>query len=145
MKRPREVFFSFAESDRPQAEALVSCLRAHGVHVWFAPHDVAGATHWQAEIGDALKRCDWFMVLVTPHSVQRMWVRREVTYALNRQDLERRITPIVHDGCDPEQLSWVLTLIQAEPTGVDLCARLLANWGVTFEPASTAPLDPTPP
>ena len=78
----REVFLSHASQDHEQAQWLRKILVAHGVPVWFSPHHIQGAHQWQDEIGAALQRCGWFMILLTPHAVKSMWVKRELHYAL---------------------------------------------------------------
>ena len=78
----REVFLSHAGKDHAKARWLKAVLAAHDVPVWFSPHNIAEAQQWQNEIGDALTRCGWFMILLTPNSVKSMWVKRELEYAV---------------------------------------------------------------
>ncbi len=78
----REVFLSHASRDQARARRLRELLLAHDVPVWFSPHHLRGAQQWQDEIGAALARCAWFMVLLTPNAVKSMWVKRELNYAL---------------------------------------------------------------
>ena len=66
---PKEVFLSHALQDRRLATRLAGILRAHGGPVWFSRTSIVWAQQWHDEIGVALKRCDWFLVLLTPHSV----------------------------------------------------------------------------
>lgn len=67
---PTEVFISHSSHDRAFADELVTVLTAHGVRVWYSPVNIQGAQHWQDEIGLALARCDWFLiVLLIPPSV----------------------------------------------------------------------------
>ena len=66
---PNEVFLSHSDVDRPFAASLVEVLRRHGVPVWYSPTDILGAQQWHDEIGAALRRCDWFVLILSPNSV----------------------------------------------------------------------------
>lgn len=108
----REVFLSHASKDHAQTRKLRDCLVAHDVPVWFSPHHIRGAQRWQDEIGQALERCGWFMVLLTPHSVASMWVKRELNYALIEKRYQHRIVPILLKDCEYRKLSWTLPQFQ---------------------------------
>jgi hypothetical protein len=108
----REVFLSHASQDHEAAHRLRELLVAHGVPVWFSPHHIQGAQQWQDEIGAALARCGWFTVLLTPHAVKSMWVKRELNYALIESRYKDRIVPLLFKECDFRALSWVLPQFQ---------------------------------
>jgi hypothetical protein len=106
-------------------------LVAHGVPVWFSPHHIRGAQEWQDEIGKALARCSWFMVLLTPSAVKSMWVGRELGYALNEKRYRKRIIPLLFKTCDSSALSWALPLYQMIDFTKDYwrgCDELLRVW-----------------
>src|SRR5438552_6784627 len=109
----REVFLSHASQDHAKARRLRELLVAHGIPVWFSPHHIRGAQQWQDEIGGALARCTWFMVLLTPHAVKSMWVKRELNYALTERRFEDRIIPLLFKKCDMRALSWTLPQLQS--------------------------------
>ena len=108
----REVFLSHASQDRAHAQKLSDILVEQGIPVWFSPKHIRGAQQWQEEIGKALARCDWFMVLLTPNSVKSMWVKRELNYALIEKRYEERILPLLLKKCRYQDLSWVLPQFQ---------------------------------
>ncbi|MGE0887418.1 MAG: toll/interleukin-1 receptor domain-containing protein [Blastocatellales bacterium] len=109
---PQEVFLSHSEKDRPFSSILAETVRRHGIPVWYSRTNVVGAQQWHDEIGSALKRCDWFIVVLSPHSVTSKWVKRELLFALNDQKYENRIVPLLYQDCDYDQLSWTLSLLQ---------------------------------
>jgi hypothetical protein len=109
---PTEVFLSHATPDRKVADFFASVLRANGIPVWYSRTNIVGAQQWHDEIGEALRRCDWFLVLVSRASVQSMWVKRELVFALNDSRYEERIIPVVLEKCDVAQLSWTLDGMQ---------------------------------
>lgn len=60
------------------AEKVVRGLEDHGVKVWYSKTNLKGAQAWHDEIGKALARCDWFVVVLTPSAVRSEWVKREL-------------------------------------------------------------------
>ncbi len=136
---PQEVFLSHSSQDRQFADAVASMMRRHGVPVWYSQTNIMGAQQWQDEIGAALRRCDWFVVLLSPQAVNSMWVRREVSYALAQGRLEDRIIPVRYQNSNPDydQLwTWTLSVFQM----VDFshafdqgCVDLLRTWGLGYQ------------
>jgi len=127
----REVFLSHASQDHTKAHRLRAVLVEHGVRAWFSPHRIHGAQQWQDEIGAALARCGWLMVLLTPHAVRSMWVRREVRYALMESRYENRIVPLLFQNCDVRALAWPLPQFQFIDFREDYwraCDNLLRIW-----------------
>jgi TIR domain len=126
-----EVFLSHASADQQKARRLRDLLVAHGMPVWFSPHHIKGAQQWQDEIGEALARCDWFMVLLTPAAVKSMWVKRELNEALIETRYQNRIIPLLFRKCDHRALHWTLRQFQI----IDFtksywkgCEQLLRIW-----------------
>jgi hypothetical protein len=110
--KPRKVFFSHASSDRRIADKVAATLRAAGVKVWYSKIHLKGAQQWHDEIGAALRQCDWFLLLLTPAAVKSKWVKRELIYALQHDQYNDHIVPLLFKTCDHEQLSWTLGGIQ---------------------------------
>lgn len=134
--QPREIFLSYASQDREFASSIVEVLRAHGLPVWYAPTNLLGAQQWHDEIGYALQRCDWFVIVVSPSAIQSMWVRRELNYALRQLRFDEKIVPILYQTCDPHALSWTLMSIQMVDFTQrfdDGCGQLLRIWGLGYQ------------
>ena len=132
-RKPREIFLSHASADRRFADQFAQRLRQHGLPVWYSRTHLRGAQQWQDEIGRALRRCDWFIVLLSPSAVKSMWVKRELSYALIQKRLQNRIVPILHRECDPQRLHWALAGFQMVDAtdGLDSgCRSLLRAWGL---------------
>lgn len=135
-KLPREVFLSHASKDRRIASRIASMLREHGVPVWYSETHLLGAQKWHDEIGKALLRCEWFLVILSPQATRSKWVKRELHYALRAARYEDRIVPIRHLTCDPALLSWTLEDFQAVDFTKDFesgCRSLLRIWGLGFK------------
>ncbi len=134
---PTEVFVSHSHEDQPFAEWLVGVLRRHQIPVWYSDTDIQGAQQWHDEIGSALQRWDWFIVVLSPDSVVSRWVKRELLYTLQQDRLEGRIAPLLHRACDYEQLSWTLPQLQIidfTRSFDDGCRDLLGIWDVQYAP-----------
>lgn len=137
-RRPREVFLSRAEEEPAGIDrsirSVVETLGQHRIAVWTAPAKIRAAQHWHDQIGQALARCDWFMLALTRRSVTRPWVKRELLFALNDERYHERILPLVFEDCAIERLSWVLrgsTQIVDFTSNAERAHRaLLATWGL---------------
>ena len=79
---PDEVFLSHSSENANFTARLARVLSAHGVNSFLSKQHIRGAQEWHDEIGAALKRCDWFLVVLSPQSVRSRWVKHELIYAL---------------------------------------------------------------
>ena len=133
---PKEIFLSHSSKDREFALQVAEVLRRHGFAVWFAPFNILGAQQWHDEIGAALERCDWFVVLLSPDSVNSMWVKRELHYALRQSRFEEKIVPLRFVECEVKRLSWTLEgyqIIDFTASSDDGFTQLLRVWGMGFK------------
>ena len=110
--KPREVFLSHASRDGDFANDVVEMLKSRGIKVWFSPHRIVGAQQWHDEIGLALNRCDWFVIILSPNAVRSKWVKRELVFALNSSRYDEKIVPLLLRDCDVAKFSWALPTIQ---------------------------------
>jgi hypothetical protein len=132
---PNELFLSYSSLDHAFASSIVDVLRHHGIPMWHSEH-LDGGQPWHDEIGKALRRCDWFAVIVSPRSADSMWVRKELNFALRQPRLENRILPLVYESCDLDLLSWTLLSVQMIDFTVDFhsgCRALLRTWGLGYK------------
>jgi hypothetical protein len=130
--RPLEVFLSHSSADHAYAERIAACLGEHGVPTFFAPEDLLGAQQWQSEILSALRRCDWFVVLLSPTAVESMWVERETSWALSDPRYRDKIVPLLKTDCDLGSLDWLRLFQRVDFRGdFDQGMReLLKIWGI---------------
>lgn len=135
---PNEVFLSHSSLDPDFVTNLANVLRHHGIPVWYSQTNIIGAQQWHDEIGAALRRCDWFLLVLSRNSVASMWVKRELIFALQQNRFENRIVPLLYQDCDFESLSWVLPsfqIIDFQGTFEDSCRELLRIWGLGYQPS----------
>ncbi len=134
---PKEVFLSHSSDNKDVTEKIASTLRNHNIPVWYSDTNIKGAQQWHDEIGKALRRCDWFMLLLSPSSVNSRWVKMELGYALNHSQYDERILPVLLEDCDVESLSWTLDFFQTvnfDGTAEDGFRDILNTWGFGFDP-----------
>lgn len=108
-------------------------LADHRIRAWYSERHIRGAQQWHDEIGVALKRCDWFLLVLSPQSVASKWVKRELLYALQDDRYEQRIIPALFRRCDFDKLSWTLSSFQLVDFTRDFdagCRELLRMWGL---------------
>lgn len=133
---PKEVFLSHSSKNMDVAIKIAETLRVHGVPVWFSPVNIMTAEQWHDEIGKALRRCDWFIVLLSNAAIKSKWVKWELQYALGHNQYDNHIMPVIIESCDFEELSWTLGLFQmADMTNNQEAAytQILRSWGLGFD------------
>ena len=132
MAQPNEVFISHSSKNARFTRKLARTLTENGVPVWYSARDIQGAQQWHDEIGAALARCDWFILVLSPDSVGSKWVKHEFLYSLRSDRYEGRIVPLMLKACDASALSWVIDGLQhVDFTGdyAEGCKNLLRVWG----------------
>ena len=133
----RKVFLSHSNKDRAFVTKLAGILKRHGVQYWYSGTDIVGAQQWHDEIGRALARSNWFLLVLTPDSVRSEWVKRELFFALDQQRYRNRIIPLLRKRCNPKKLSWTLNSFERVDFTGDFatgCRQLLRIWNIEFKP-----------
>lgn len=134
-RRPKQAFLSHSSHDRKIASRIAEVLSQHGILVWYSRTHLRGAQQWHDEIGAALKRCDWFIVLVSKAAIKSKWVKHELVFALNSHRYENKVLPVKISACDPARLSWTLNNFQIIDftRGFTIgCRSLLRTWRIKF-------------
>ena len=133
---PKEISLSHSGLDREFAQKIVELLHRHGVPVWHGPSSIRGSQQWHDEIGDALERCDWFVILLSPNAMKSKWVKRELVFALDEDRYEKCIVPVVIHACNYRKLFWSFRSYQLVDFTEDFekgCRALLRIWGIGYQ------------
>ncbi len=130
-----KVFISHSSHDRPFVEReIITPLKRHGIETWYSRDDIRTTSDWEQSIRRALSACDWFLVVLSPQSVESEWVRSELHWAMeNRAD---RIVPVLIKTCDVNDLHLRLARVQHLDFRNDLQdaqERLLKIWNIDYE------------
>lgn len=126
------VFISHSAKDRDQVQRhVISFLREHGIETWYSTDNIKKASDWERQIRAGLEQCDWFLVAVSPHAIDSLWVRTEVHWAL--EEMTGKVIPVLLEDCDPSKLHLMLRLIQYIDFREDANKaqqELLSTWGL---------------
>src|SRR5260221_4303392 len=133
---PKEVFLSHSSKDRSFASKVAKQIRGHGIPVWYSETNIVGAQQWHDEIGEALKRCNWFVLILSPYSVKSTWVKNELIFALDHHRYKRKIVPLLYRNCKYKRLSWTLPgfqIVDFRQSLDDGYRELLRVWGLVYK------------
>ena len=92
-----QVFISYARKDIKFARRLAADLEEAGFDVWWDISDLKGGDDWVRFIPAAIQTSQYFVVLLSPDSVQSEWVAKEYSYALR---LRKKIVPAMIKFCE---------------------------------------------
>jgi hypothetical protein len=73
-----KVFLSYAGEDTEAAERIANALISKGIETWWAGWDLAAGDSIRQKIDGGLDECTHFVVLLTPASVDKRWVKTEI-------------------------------------------------------------------
>jgi signal transduction histidine kinase len=71
---PKRVFLSYAREDVATAKRLQTDLTTAGLDVWFDQESLLPGQRWRKEIKAAIRSADYFVALLSPHSVNKRGV-----------------------------------------------------------------------
>lgn len=99
---PNTVFISHATADRTTVESLIiPALSELGLASWYSRDEMPMAADFHQAIHAAISQCEWFLVVLSPQSVQSHWVQAEVSLAI--QNRRERVVPVLIQECDPSK------------------------------------------
>lgn len=86
----KQVFISYSRKDINFVRRLAADLEDAGFNVWWDVSDLKGGDDWVRFIPSAIQASQYFVVLLSPDSLQSEWVAKEYSYALR---LRKRVIP----------------------------------------------------
>jgi tetratricopeptide (TPR) repeat protein len=116
---PNPVFISHASRDDVFVKQLRDALEGHDIAVWVDSRKLRGGALLLPEINAAIEQARQVIVVLSPHTVNSPWVRKEISKALaveqQRKDEGYRVIPLLLPGIEPSALElW----FDEEPVGV---------------------------
>lgn len=133
------LFASYAHADAAQVYPLLAHLHAEGCRVWY-DEGIDPGNEWTQDIARALARCAYFIVFITPRSVQSHNVRNEINFAIARRKpflaihLEETALP---DGLEL-QMGGIQALMRYRMDEASYCRKLFKTLPPSLLPGSTA-------
>ena len=134
------IFLSHSHEDNRFARRLAHDLITAGVTVWLDEAELGPGDSVIEKIGEAIDATDFLGVLLSRHSVQSEWVRREVEIALTEEIAGRivKVVPILVGDCEiPPFLRARIYADFREPANYELqLSRLIEALGGSVPAAS---------
>lgn len=98
-----KVFISYSRRNIDFARKLAGDLEKAGYDVWWDITDLEGGDVWIRKIYQAIKTSQYFIVVLTPASIESNWVTEEYAEALNllRKRQLKKIVPLMLEQCEP--------------------------------------------
>ncbi len=87
-----KVFISYSRSDSAFVDRLEKELESRGFDVWVDRADIGAGSAWRAEIAQAIRGCDAFVLVFSPRAAGSVNISKELALADN---YEKRILPVV--------------------------------------------------
>jgi hypothetical protein len=102
MKTKPGIFLSHSHHDACFVRRLAADLSRSGASVWYYQAEIRVGDSLIARIEGALEEMDYLGVVLSCHSVESEWVRREVEIALNREIRGRTVIvlPLLLEPCN---------------------------------------------
>ena len=136
------VFLSYTSSDIKLAEWIATSLQANGIDTWWDKWCIAAGDSLREKIDEGLSDCTHFLVLLTPHSIDKPWVNQEMDAGLVRKlKNECRFLPVRQNLPASELPPLLAGMYSPEiTTNEDLTQLINDIHGVARSPArGTAP------
>jgi hypothetical protein len=88
------IFISYSRKDQDYVNNLVEALAKQELP-WWVDNKIDYGDQWTKEIKENIKKCQVFLLVMSPNSEESDWVQRELTFA---QHLKKPIFPLLLDG-----------------------------------------------
>jgi hypothetical protein len=103
------VFISHASADDACVSELRLALEAQRLPVWVDSRNLRGGDTLAPAIKHAIEQARQVLVVLSPHTINSPWVRREIRWALqveqHRKDEGYRVIPLLLPGIEPTALA----------------------------------------
>ena len=130
------VFLSYASEDHALAQRIAQELMASGIDTWWAEWEIKAGDSIRQRIDQGLEACSHFVVLMTPVSTTKPWVKEEIDAAFVRKvSNQSRFSALRHD-VRPDELPPLLRASSSPSVGdpFDLSQLINDIHGVTKKP-----------
>ena len=97
----QRVFVSYSSRDESVARKLAEDLSREGIKVWIDINEILVGHDLADEVFCAIRGAEFFILLLSPYSVESKWVKEELTCAKIREMQEDRIVvlPVMIKSC----------------------------------------------
>lgn len=107
-RKHHDVFISYAQLDKPIADAICAKLESRRIRCWIAPRDVPPSKEFPAAIIDGIDQSEFLVLVFSSHANNSPHVIREVTNAVNKG---RIILPVrVEDVLPSKSMEYLISV-----------------------------------
>lgn len=90
------VFISYSRKDMSFVEKINQELLNGNITTWIDYSGIKIGTHWDNSIQDAIKNCQSLIVVLSPNSVESVYVMDEISFAIEKKKF---IIPVLYENC----------------------------------------------
>lgn len=76
------IFISYSRKDDETVQEILQILRKNHIRFWY-DLGLKSGEEWAEELGERIDKCEQFMVLMSPNSVESKYVRKEIGMAVD--------------------------------------------------------------
>lgn len=128
---PHDAFICHSSADNKFARRLANDLAASGLKVWYDEYELLPGSFFYQEIRQVIHKSAWFLLLLSPASMQSAWCKRELRHA-RKTELERNrgyVIPVMYKPCSLSRLLEEQTHVDCRGSkyydGLDLILKRL--------------------
>ncbi|MBL7798972.1 MAG: CHAT domain-containing protein, partial [Saprospiraceae bacterium] len=114
MKNSASAFISHASKDNPFVARLRQSLQTHGARIWADGRELLPGDVLEPQIQQAITDHEVFFLVVSGHTFQSKWVKKELDFA---KSLQKRIVVLLLDEQTVGALAW---MFDEEPLAVSV-------------------------
>ena len=98
----RLLFVCHASEDKAFVEILIDALDRRGLHTWYDKREILVGDSIVEEVNAGLDRASFVIVVMSPASMSKPWVTRELSSSLMRQlrDQSVQLMPVLYEDCE---------------------------------------------
>lgn len=104
-----KVFISYSRKDTDWADRIKAALESNGISCWMDRAGIKAGEKYTREIINAIKRCDVFLLVLSPNAEQSEWVPKELGKAIQ---YHKYIIPVKITDFEVEEFELQLENIQ---------------------------------
>lgn len=91
-----DVFISYKSEEYTEASWVKAVLEENGFTCWMAPASIPGGSSYADEIYEAISSCGVFVLILSSHAQNSIWIKKELDIALNTKKV---ILPFAIEDC----------------------------------------------
>ena len=73
------IFISYSRKDDESVQEILQILRKNHIRFWY-DMGLKSGEEWAEELGERIDKCEQFMVLMSPNSVESKYVRKGMLF-----------------------------------------------------------------